>query len=268
MKKLFILLLWLTTALNSYAQEAVNQPLLDYFQNMDMNQVNTGILKERGFPVFDMDFFNGQTLTDTNRLDVNRFGWIYMQLMLGNVNDNSNLPDPQVYMNQYINDYTGTGNIPIAIANYRYNYIKSTAIDQNLVYVNNGKMYDTPNRTNSPYGEATLFAATTLALRSNKANTSFSVPSNLYLTNQTATLQTLQVDLDDGQGYRTISLGQNFSTQYSSNGVKTIKIKATLIDGNGAFVLISHTSLELNDPSLISTPDSPPISYNELPTKM
>ena len=93
MKNIFFFLLWLTTALNSYAQEAVNQPILDYFENMDMNQVQTGILKERGFPVFDMDFFNGQTLVDTNRVDANRFGWIYWQLMLGNVNSNSTLPD-------------------------------------------------------------------------------------------------------------------------------------------------------------------------------
>jgi hypothetical protein len=42
MKKLFILLLWFAVASHSYAQDAVNQPLLDYFQNMDMNQVNTG----------------------------------------------------------------------------------------------------------------------------------------------------------------------------------------------------------------------------------
>ena len=51
MKNIFFFLLWLTMALNSYAQEAVNQPILDYFENMDMNQVQTGIgIECRGEP--------------------------------------------------------------------------------------------------------------------------------------------------------------------------------------------------------------------------
>jgi hypothetical protein len=107
MKRLLIFLMWFTTITNFYGQNAVNQPLLDYFQNMDMSQVNTGILKERGFPVFDMDFYNGQTLGDTNRVDADRFGWIYWQLTLGNVNTNTNLPSPSTYLNMYKNAYTG-----------------------------------------------------------------------------------------------------------------------------------------------------------------
>ena len=211
MKNILIFLLWITTAHFSYAQEVVNQPILDYFENMDMNQVQTGILKERGFPIFDMDFFNGQTLVDTNRMDANRFGWIYWQLMLGNVNSNSTLPDPQVYMSQYTSEYSD-GSIPIAILNYRYNYIKKEAISQGLVTISGSKMYDNPNRAVSPYGEATLFAASTLTPISTKSNVTFVIPSNLYLTNQTSALQSLEIDLGDGQGYRTISLGNNVST--------------------------------------------------------
>ena len=89
MKNFVFVLLWLATASHSFAQTATNQPLLDYFENLDVNQVSTGILKERGFPVFDMDFYNGQTLTNENRVDANNFGWLYLQLMLGNVNTNA-----------------------------------------------------------------------------------------------------------------------------------------------------------------------------------
>jgi hypothetical protein len=78
--------MWLMSATNFYAQDAVNQPLLDYFQNMDMSQVSTGILKERGFPMYDLDAYNGTVLTDINKLNADLFGWLYMGLALGNVN--------------------------------------------------------------------------------------------------------------------------------------------------------------------------------------
>ena len=262
MKNFIFVLLWLATASHSFAQTATNQPLLDYFENLDVNQVSTGILKERGFPVFDMDVYNGQTLTNDNRVDANNFGWLYLQLMLGNVNTNATLPDPQVYMNQYSKLYSGSGSIPIAVLNYQYNYIKSDALSDNLVYVSNDKMYDTPNRTSSPYGTTTLFAATTLVEEVHQSNVSFTIPNDLYLTNQSSTLQTLEMDLDDGSGFRTIALGSNISTSYWSNGLKTLKIKATLANG---IVLQSHTTLTVDAPNNNASFRSPPTSYNDKP---
>ena len=262
MKNFVFILLWLATASHSFAQTATNQPILDYFENLDVNQVGTGILKERGFPVFDMDFYNGQTLTNENRVDANNFGWMYLQLMLGNVNTNATLPDPQVYMNRYNKLYSGSGSIPITVLNYRYNYIKNDALSQNLVYVNNGKMYDTPNRTSSPYGETTLFAATTLVENSNQSNVNFTIPSDLYLTNQSSALQMLEIDLGDGSGFRTTTLGSNINASYGSNGLKTLKIKATLANGT---VLQSHTTLTVDAPNNNSSFRSPPNSYNDEP---
>jgi hypothetical protein len=135
-------------------------------------------------------------------------------------------------------------------------------LSQNLVYISNGKMYDTPNRTTSPYEETNLFIASPMMPNSSKANVTFSIPSNLYFTNQTSTLQSIQIDLGDGSGYRTVGLGQTVSTYYSGNGEKVLKIKCTLANGQ---VLESHSLLQVNDPSLVNTPDTPPFSYNTTP---
>ena len=132
--------------------------------------------------------------------------------------------------------------MPIAILNYRYNYIKTNALSQNLVYISNGKMYDTPNRATSPYGEANLFIASPMMPNSSKANVTFSIPSNLYFTNQTSTLQSIQVDLGDGSGYRTTGLGQTVSAYYGSNGEKALKVKCTLANGQ---VFESHSVLQI-----------------------
>ena len=51
MKKMLVFLLWLTTAYYSIAQTATNQPLLDLFENMDMNQVLTNIFTKKTPPL-------------------------------------------------------------------------------------------------------------------------------------------------------------------------------------------------------------------------
>jgi hypothetical protein len=187
MKKAFFILSFLLFATFGFAQQAINQTLIDYFDNLDKAQVPTGILVEQGFPMYNLEEYKGQVLTDSNKIDADLFGWLYMGLALGNVNENTVIPDPQAYANMYKSTYNG-GDLPIAVVNYRYNYIKATALSQNLVYISNGKMYDTPNRTASPYGQTNLFIASPMSPISNTASVTFSIPSNLYFSNQTAAL--------------------------------------------------------------------------------
>ena len=267
MKKAFFLSIFLLLSTFSFAQQAMNQCLIDYLANLDKIQVPTGVLIEQGFPMYNLEEYQGQVLTDSNKVDAHLFGWLYMGLALGNVNDNTTFPNPQVYASLYADTYTGESNLPIAILNYRYNYIKNDAVQQNLVYINNDKMYDTPNRTSSPYGETNLFIASPMMPSSSRANVTFSIPSTLYLSNQTVALQTIQIDLGDGSGYRTVGLGQTTGTNYTSNGEKLIKVQCTLANGQ---VFESHSVLQVNDRTLAaSNPQvssySPPNSYNGSP---
>lgn len=128
MKKTFFILILLLSASFSFAQQAINQTLIDYLYNLDKTQVPTGILVEQGFPMYDLDAYNGTVLTDSNKIDADLFGWLYMGLAAGNVNDNTVIPNPQAYASMYNNSYMGEGDLPIAILNYRYNYIKADAL--------------------------------------------------------------------------------------------------------------------------------------------
>ena len=107
MKKAFFILVLLLSATFGSAQHAINQTLIDYFDNLDKTQVPTGILVEQGFPMYDLEMYKGQALTDSNKVDADLFGWLYMGLALGNVNDNTVIPDPQVYSNMYNNLHMG-----------------------------------------------------------------------------------------------------------------------------------------------------------------
>ena len=113
MKKAFFILILLLFATFGFAQHAINQTLIDYFDNLDKSQVPTGILVEQGFPMYDLDMYKGQVLTDSNKVDADLFGWLYMGLALGNVNDNTVIPDPQAYSDMYNNSYMGGGICPL-----------------------------------------------------------------------------------------------------------------------------------------------------------
>ena len=90
MKKLFKILLSiivLITTIKSYAQvppdTSTTQKLLQYImQPLDKNQISTGFLEEYGCPMLPAATFNG-TLTDSNRIDMNLWRTLYLQLQTG-----------------------------------------------------------------------------------------------------------------------------------------------------------------------------------------
>jgi hypothetical protein len=271
MKKAFVIFGLLLFATFTFAQRAINQTLIDYLENIDKSQtkVPTGILIEQGFPMYNLEEYQGQVLTDSNKVDADLFGWLYMGLALGNVNNSTIIPDPQTYISMCKNTYMGGGNLPLAILNYRYNYIKANAISDDVVdrafYVFNDKLYENPPTLGqeSPFGESTLFVAAPMMPNSSQANVTFSIPNNLYFSNQASALQSIEVDLGDGSGYRAVGLGQTVSAYYGANGEKALKVKCTHANGQ---VFESHSVLRVNDPSLdVNLAEAPPFSYNSTP---
>jgi hypothetical protein len=111
MKKAFVIFGLLLFATFTFAQRAINQTLIDYLENIDKSQtkVPTGILIEQGFPMYNLEEYQGQVLTDSNKVDADLFGWLYMGLALGNVNNSTIIPDPQTYISMCKNTYMGGG---------------------------------------------------------------------------------------------------------------------------------------------------------------
>ncbi|MOA23755.1 hypothetical protein D3C78_1443970 [compost metagenome] len=70
----------------------------------------------------------------------------------------------------------------------------------------------------------------------------FTIPSTLWFTNLSSTINNLQFDAGDGLGYRTVTIGQNVSVTYPSIGIKEIKFKLNLTDGTA---LYSRSKIEI-----------------------
>ena len=80
--KILLLFIVLITSIKSNAQvdTSTTQKLLQYiFQPIDKNQISTGFLEEYGCPIIPASTFNG-ILTDSNKIDMNLWGTLYLQL--------------------------------------------------------------------------------------------------------------------------------------------------------------------------------------------
>lgn len=211
------------------------EKLLHYvMQPLDKSQVPTGFLEEYGAPMLPMSTFNG-TLTDSNRVDMHLWRTLYFQLQTGYVGSSNN-PFPSITsVNNTIKQYSvDTLPTPIPIMIAQYNNVKSDAFNSNLLSYssNTNQVSDVNNRSQSPYNINNLFAACPNKKQTLTGNEIFIVSSNLIWNNTGKSINILQIDFANGQGYQTISIGMPISVIYSDTGYKKWTIKATLSDNS------------------------------------
>ena len=115
---------------NSIAQidTSTTQKLLQYiFQPVDKNQIPTGFLEEYGCPMLPAATFNG-TLTDSNRIDMNLWRTLYLQLQTGWTRATANPLPAITSVNTTIKQNVSSTLpilIPLLIA--QFNFIKSSS---------------------------------------------------------------------------------------------------------------------------------------------
>ena len=154
----------LTYCIKSTAQidASTTQKLLQYiFQPLDKNQIPTGFLEEYGCPMLPAATFNG-TLTDSNRIDMNLWRTLYLQLQTGWTRATSNPLPAITFVNTTIKqNVSSTLPIPIPLLIASYNTVKTTAFSSNLLSYNSStkQVSDVAGRSQSPYDPKTLFVA-------------------------------------------------------------------------------------------------------------
>ena len=98
-------------------------------------------------------------------------------------------------------------------------------------------------RMESPYITRKLFSATTS--RSYGASDTIRFISNQenYFSNDTSTIATIEINFDDGLGYRIIPLNEPINVHYTSDGEKLIQYRITL---SNSMVLMAHSTIQFN----------------------
>ena len=128
----------------SYRDNAYNA-----LKNLDRSQIPTGVLYELVFPLSEIQYFNGQSNTDTT--SSSHFIQVWDELYQSTLNNTG-----KKHFLDLIDDIENLNlnkkyNHPVGIIDYQYNTIDTTAITQQLLSRNNGILYDVPNRPRSPY---------------------------------------------------------------------------------------------------------------------
>jgi len=194
----------------------------DVFGNLDKTEITTGILYNRVIcysPVEKYTGTNPDTVTDLEN-------WKQMYFEIYNAHVNPPTIPTIFEVDSLATLSVNNGTIPIAIMNFNYNIIKDSAVVDGLLQLINNQLIDVSNRPDSPYHNKRVFAASSLKDQITQTNISFSLDASFYFTNDTNIIQYLEIDFDDGLGFRTFNFGDIALVSYSTSGLKEIELKA------------------------------------------
>ena len=241
MKKILLTAAIIITALLSYAQtgDALRDKLDSIFTFIDKSQIPTGYLKEYGSEMVPLHLFNG-LLTDSNQvesLDILRYA--YADLATAKIITTLPAMQPLSTFNTSLDTARNQGNSTVAVLFGQYASLIPAALSQNLLSVSNEQFYDVAGRSQSPYLQNNLFAAAaTEKYFTDTVKLKWSTA--LYYSNTSASLLSLSINFNDGNGYQAITTTGISKVYTDSTGSKPVVYKAVFSNG---LTLYCHSSI-------------------------
>ncbi len=224
-----------------------------YFSLLDMDEISSGFLKDRGFFWINPFGFSGSGSIDT----LKHFGeWksLYGGISTSAI-DSSYIPAHWDAWEGGIAAHINQNVTPIVVMHYQYHYLieDREQLFQRIYVDENNRLHDVAGRSQSPYLQRELFAAAPYVSELyNTLQLAFRIDRAFIFDNQSKTLQS--VHLDFGNGYQNVALDENISVSWSDYGTKYLKLKFTYTDGS-AYESISILKL-INTNSQSQSPGS------------
>ncbi len=214
---------------------------------MDKTKITTGLLREYGIDFINQDNFNGQTLHDSNWVNLTDWRVLYASLYSQQITNASNM----VYLdsiNNRLNRFS-TSNLPIAFVglDYYFNGLDTNAVSKNLIKIVGGKLYDdsiTATQAKiikpSAYIKYNAFAFAATQQRIYVGNNTFIFRPELFYTNTGKTISQIQIAPFGNGVYQSVSFNTAFTVNYPDTGLIPLTIKLIYADGSTSY---SHTKL-------------------------
>ncbi|HRM47182.1 MAG TPA: hypothetical protein PLD64_12275, partial [Flavobacterium sp.] len=267
MKNLFLTVIFLFISIFAIAQKEINTEFATKmnlaFQPLEKNRVPFGLLKDQAFEFTELAAYNG-VVTDSNYVTPVCIKQIYNTLLSARIHDNaSQFIQPDDYEQRWQANRT-QGVITLSGLLFNYAQFKTDAVTSGKLQVINNQFKDKyiGATWQNPYDTKLTFAIAPSVRKYKGYTFSIKIPSNLWLTNVTETIQSIQIDANDGLGYRTTTFGQNLSVAYTSSGLKHWYYKVTLSNGQ---ILYSHSKIIIEE-GLVTTPHIDSYGNNNLRT--
>jgi hypothetical protein len=219
------------------------------FANLDKSRVPSGFLLDHAMEFTSLANFRG-VLVDTNKTTAGLLKDIYNTLFLSAVHTNAGSFLHPDHLDTLWFRQRQAGVVVLSGVYYQYARFKDNAASSNLVSISNGQVRDrfVNGVWQNPYQSERVFALAAPIQRYRSQTLQVRLPANLWRTNQSSSISSIQADFADGLGYRALALGQTISLNYATAGVKNWKFKLSLSNGT---ILYSHTDFEIvaNSPS-------------------
>ena len=219
------------------------------FANIDKTRVPTGLLRDYAFTLVDFDKYDGQELTDSNYVTKGVFEYILRSVRSAAVLQKPFEPVTDIMNKMY---ERGKDNaIVCGLALYKYNYVKENALGDNLIRYEDERAYDVYDGSGNwmnPYDEKYIIGFSSYSIAARSGTVELSFPDEFIFTNTDIS----RIELDAGQGYQTVGIGNSISIQLNNNSEQELKLRVTLASGR---TLLCHSVL-LSSDGFVSIPSS------------
>lgn len=215
------------------------------FADVDLSSLPTGLLIEKALSTVNVHDFKGQ-LTDSNYSNMFLWRRAYGTLRRAFV-DSTQAYDSVGVVVARMKTYLDGGVVPIAVLNYFYEALKDSVFEDSLLTMDEEgiQLHDVDGAAESAFTTQRCFIACIPFMETDTTQLSFTLPQDLYITNDTSTVTQWQVDFGDGSGFRNINIGDTIVISYdTSSSERTIVVRAEL---NFLTDLRSHTNFTINE---------------------
>lgn len=221
--------------------EDLRTSLDSLFGDLDFSKVSTGLLWDYSLNLVDSDMYDGSELSDNNY--VSPMVWENMLYTVKSASLNAdpigNVSDIMARLRDDSDGY-----FPLGFIAYNYNYIKPNALNDNLITFFDNKISDKyiNGVWQNPYDEAILLGFTPGKMACEVGTISFMLLPELLFTN--LQINNIVFDADDGLGFRTITPNTPIVVNYSSGGLKELRL---LLNLNNGQQILSHSAFLVKD---------------------
>tara|TARA_R110002096_G_scaffold120290_4_gene260606 strand:- start:2574 stop:5831 length:3258 start_codon:yes stop_codon:yes gene_type:complete len=217
------------------------------FQNLEKNRVPHGILIDFGMEFAHLPAYNG-TLTDSTYINKRVLKEIYNTLLMSRVTTTSSGFVTSEGFD--INWKTNRSKNYIALSGlfFKYSRFDANAYPSKIQFANNQFSDKYVGGTwQDPYETLQIFAITTPIEVFDGLNFNIKVPQSIFFSNASTSINRLEIDFADGNGYQQVNFNQEVAVSYTSAGNKIWNYKLVLTNGQ---LLYAHSKIKITGDSV------------------
>lgn len=203
------------------------------FAHADKSKVPYAILRDYAMEFTNLSQFNGSAaLADSNLTDMGTLYDVYYTLLMGRIHSSATGFIKTDSISNRWKNARQPGRITLAGLFFQYARFKDNAAG-NYITVSGGQLFDkyVEGVWQNPYQPEKAFVISPSVTQYDSLSFSVLLPANLWLTNSSAIISNININVNDGAGYRTLTPGAPLNVSYTTTGSKEWIYRLKLTNG-------------------------------------